>query len=111
MEKPDTLFLIKESQESDGYPITADKETVNEIYGHLSANPLIADYKFMDSVNGLSFARGGDLLKWTVFLDKNGNIIRTGKMCIRDRSYLNFLIERYHDEWVVIDDTQEGGDA
>ena len=27
------------------------------------------------------------------------------------QSYLNFLIERYHDEWVVIDDTQEGGDA
>ena len=36
----------------------------------------------MDSVNGLSFARGGDLLKWTVFLDKNGNIIRTGKNLI-----------------------------
>lgn len=82
LEKPDTLFLIKESQESDGYPISADKETVNEIYGHLSTNPLIADYKFMDSVNGLIFARGGDLLKWTVFLDKNGNIIRTGKNLI-----------------------------
>ena len=27
------------------------------------------------------------------------------------QSYLNFLIERYHDEWIVIDDTQEGGDA
>ena len=27
------------------------------------------------------------------------------------QSYLNFLIERYHDEWVVIDDTQEGGDV
>ena len=27
------------------------------------------------------------------------------------QSYLNFLIERYHDVWVVIDDTQEGGDA
>ena len=27
------------------------------------------------------------------------------------QSYLNFLIERYHDEWIVIDDTQEGGDV
>ena len=27
------------------------------------------------------------------------------------QSYLNFLIERYHDEWIVIDATQEGGDA
>ena len=26
-------------------------------------------------------------------------------------SYLNFLIERYHDEWIVIDDIQEGGDV
>ena len=27
------------------------------------------------------------------------------------QSYLNFLIERYHDKWIVIDDTQEGGDV
>lgn len=27
------------------------------------------------------------------------------------QSYLNFLIERHHAEWIVIDDTQEGGDA
>lgn len=27
------------------------------------------------------------------------------------QSYLNFLIERYHDEWIVIDDIQEGGDV
>ena len=26
-------------------------------------------------------------------------------------SYLNFLIERYHDEWIAIDDIQEGGDV
>ena len=27
------------------------------------------------------------------------------------QSYLNFLIERHHAEWIVIDDTQEGGDV
>jgi len=27
------------------------------------------------------------------------------------QSYLNFLIERHHAEWIVIDDTQEGDDA
>jgi hypothetical protein len=27
------------------------------------------------------------------------------------QSYLNFLIERHHAEWIIIDDTQEGGDV